>query len=226
MNKTFSIDLFDGHLILEDHGLKVLVDTGSPVTMGRDNHFEFMGQQHQCLTSIFGRGISDISSLMGYDIDVLMGMDLLERFYIKTDYQGKEITFSTDEIPFESICSVPIMRENGAAYVDLTVDGQTERFALDTGAKISYIDNSFTHGETIVDTKEDFHPLTGNYSTPIFAKEATIGGQTIPVKFGNLPPEIAIILQIAGIYGAIGFDLFNAFTVLMDFKNNVLSLTK
>jgi hypothetical protein len=27
-----------------------------------------------------------------------------------------------------------------------------------------------------------------------------------------------------GIYGAIGFDLFNAFTVLMNFKNNMLSL--
>ena len=39
MMKTFHIDLYDGHLIFEDNGLKVLVDTGCPVTIGKDTYF-------------------------------------------------------------------------------------------------------------------------------------------------------------------------------------------
>ena len=226
MIKTFKIDLFDGHLIFENDGQKVLVDTGSPATISKDSHFDFMEQQYSCHTNFLGKNIPDISSMMGYEIDVLMELDILGQYYIKTDYQRKEITFSTEEMPFEPVCIAPILRVSGAVCINLTVDGRNAKLALDTGAKISYIDKSFTNGKTVIETREDFHPLTGNYSTPIFAKEVTIGGQTIPVRFGNLPPEIAIILQIAGIYGAIGFDLFNAFTVLMDFKNNVLSLTK
>ena len=73
MTETYNIDLFDGHLIFANNGLKVLVDTGSPFSIGKDPHFEFMGQQYHC-----NEGISTISEMMGYDIDVLMGMDVLK----------------------------------------------------------------------------------------------------------------------------------------------------
>ena len=206
--KTFHIDLYDGHLIFEENGLKVLVDTGCPVTFG-----------------FGGKGIPEIAALMGYDIDVFMGMNLVEQFYVQTDYKKKEITFSTDVIPFEPICTVPIIRGRmGEVCIDLMVKGECVRLALDTGAKISYIDDAFTNGETIIETRDDFNPLIGKFSTPIYAMEASVGNQSLSVNFGKLPPVMAMPLKMMGIYGAIGFDLFNAFTVLMDFKKNMLLL--
>ena len=99
-----------------------------------------------------GKGIPEIAALMGYDIDVFMGMNLVEQFYVQTDYKKKEITFSTDVIPFEPICTVPIIRGRmGEVCIDLMVKGECVRLALDTGAKISYIDDAFTNGETIID---------------------------------------------------------------------------
>ena len=34
MTKTFDINFYDGHLIINNNGQKILVDTGSPVTIG------------------------------------------------------------------------------------------------------------------------------------------------------------------------------------------------
>ena len=227
MMKTFHIDLYDGHLIFEDNGLKVLVDTGCPVTIGKDTYFDFMGKQYQCLSDFGGKGIPEISALMGYDIDVFMGMNLVEQFYVQTDYKKKEITFNTDVIPFEPICTVPIIRGRmGEVCIDLMVKGKCVRLALDTGAKISYIDESFTVGKPVIETREDFSPFIGNFETPIYLIDTSLGDQTFPVYFGNLPSQMASMLKMMGIYGAIGFDLFNAFTILLDFRNNELLLAE
>ena len=58
MNRTFNIDLYDGHLILIDDGLKVLVDTGSSVTIGDSNSFKFMEEEYKCETSFRGKVIN------------------------------------------------------------------------------------------------------------------------------------------------------------------------
>lgn len=225
MTKTFNIDLYDGHLLFEYNGMKVLVDTGCPVTIGKNTSFDFMDKSYQCLLDLGGKRISDLSALMEYDFDILMGMNIVKNYYILTEYKNKEITFSTDTIPFEPVCTVPIIRGRmGEVCIELTVKGEKVRLALDTGAKISYIDETFTNGETIIETRDDFNPMFGKFSTPIYAMEASVGNQTFPVNFGNLPPIMAMSLRMMGLSGAIGFDLFNAFKVLMDFKNNILLL--
>lgn len=223
MSKTFDIDIYDGHLIFIADGIKVLVDTGCPVTIGKGNSFMFMEEEHVCHTSFGGRAINSISQLMNYDIDVFMGMDIIERYYVKTDYRHKKVTFSVEPLPVEQMTSTPIIRGRmGEVCVNLTIKGNTIRMALDTGAKISYIDKSYTEGETQLANKDDFSPFIGHFQTPIYAMEASIGDSSFPVNFGVLPSKLAMPLQMMGIYGAIGFDLFNAFTVVMDFKNKML----
>ena len=226
MTESFNIELFHGHLVFEYNGLKVLVDTGSPITFGKDKEFEFMGKQCSCQTEFAGNAISDIASMMRYDVDVLMGLDLITQFRMKTDYQKKEITFSTEEIPFESQCSIPIILENGVVCVNLDVEGQSVKLALDTGAWISYIDKKFTEGKPVGETKEDFSPLIGRFCTPIYSMQVSAGNHTFPVNFGNLPIPMIAMLKLMGIYGVIGFDLFNAFTVVFDFENQQLLLNK
>jgi hypothetical protein len=223
--KTFKIDMFDDHLIFEYNGQKVLVDTGCPITICRQNTFDFMGKVYTCHTSFAGRDLESISQLMNYDIDVFMGMDIIENFYVLTDYKNQQVTFSKKPIPFEPSASIPIIRGlMGEVFVNLTIKGKIAKLALDTGAKISYIDDSFTKEETAKGTKNDFSPLIGHFQTHIFELESTLGEQAFPVNFGNLPQTLAMPLKLMGIAGAIGFDLFNTYTVLMDFKSNTLSI--
>ena len=224
MTRTFDINLYDGHLIINDNDQKILVDTGSPVTIGRSDHFMFMDQEYNCTTALMGHDISSISEMMGYDIDVLMGMDVIGKYEMLTDYKSAKVTFSFEEIPFEPICTAPIIREMGLVFVYLRVKGNDAKLALDTGAKISYIDKSYTLDETEFEVRADFNPAIGKFETPIYAMEASVDGRSFPVNFGNLPSLFAMSLQMVGIEGAIGYDLFSAFKVLLDFKNNKMLL--
>jgi hypothetical protein len=217
MTKTFAIDTFDGHIILLDNNQKILLDTGCPATIGRQNTLEFMGRQHQCKTSVAGIGIDNISRLMNYNVDALMGMDLIKQYYLKIEYNNKSVTFSEDEIPFSPICSTPIINEMGAISIALSVKGDNVRLALDTGAKISYIGKTFTQNEAATDTKSDFNPMIGNFETPIYNLNASIEGIVFPVKFGNLPGMYAMQMKMMGLDGAIGYDLFIAHNVYLDF---------
>ena len=159
MTKTFEINLYDGHLIFNNNGQKVLVDTGSPVTISRSNHFVFMDQEYKCTTSLMGHDISSISKMMGYDIDVLMGLDVIGDYKMLTDYKSAKVTFSSEDIPFEPICTTPIIQEMGAICVILRVKGEDVRLFLDTGAKISYIAETYTSDETAIEVLEDFYPM-------------------------------------------------------------------
>ena len=223
MSKTFDIDMYDGHLIFIVDGMKVLVDTGSPVTIGGRNPFKFMEEEYGCHATFMGKDINGISQLMNYDIDVLMGMDIIERYYVQTDYKHRQITFSKEPLPVEQMSSTSLIRGHmGEVCINLTVKDNTIKLALDTGAKISYIDNSYTEEENWIGIKDDFNPMIGHFKTPIYAMEVSIGDIHFPVNFGVLPPLLGMPLQMMGIYGVIGFDLFNAFTVVMDFIENKL----
>ena len=223
MKKTFNIDLYDGHLILIADGMKILVDTGCPVTIGKERTFMFMEKMYFCRTSFGGRDINSISQLMAYDIDVLLGMDIIAKYYIQTDYKHKQTTFSVEPLPIAHMSSIPIIRgQMGEVCVNLTIKENNVKLALDTGARISYIANSYTEGDFQIGVKDDFNPMIGYFETPIFAMEASICDNSFTVNFGVLPPKLAMPLQMMGIYGAIGYDLFNAFTVVMDFNDNKL----
>ena len=224
MSKTFDINFYDGHLIINNDGQKVLVDTGSPVTIGSSDHFVFMDQEYECITSLMGKDISSISEMMGSDIDVLMGMDVIGKYDMLTDYKSKKVTFSSEEIPFEPICTIPIAQTEGVFFVILKVKGEDVRLFLDTGAKISYIAEAYTSDETAIEVLEDFYPVIGKFKTPIYAMEASIDGQSFPVKFGTLPTLIAMSLQMMGNEGIIGYDLFSKYKVLLDFQNNQMFL--
>ena len=226
MNSTFDIELFDGHLIIEVDGMKVLVDTGSPATISKQSTLGFMGVEYPCQSAFGGLDTAGLSQLLHYDIDALMGLDILGNYYVMTDYRQRKITFSTEPIPFEAEHSLPFNRGmmDEMLIVAVTVKGQTLLMPLDTGAKISYIDESLTEGETMLEMRDDFYPMIGAFQTPVYQMDATVAGSTFPVTFGVLPKMLSMALGLANLKGILGFDLFNNHQVLLDFPHNTLHL--
>ena len=223
MKKAFSINLFDGHLIVNENGKEILVDTGSPFSLSREKEFLFMENQRHVATNVGGQSVEEIGQLLGYPIDVLLGMDIISKLYAFVDYKQKQVVFSDEEFLLDGFSEL-IMEKSvlGAMCVPLIVDGQIMTFALDTGAKISYVDEFCTSSETPVEECDDFNPLVGHFNTPIYNMQAMIGDTSFPVRFGTLPQSLSIPLKMMGLDGVIGYDLFVAFTVVMDFKRNAL----
>lgn len=224
MNREYKIDLYDGHLIIHDGGKTLLIDTGSPISLTNMDSFEFMGRQFKGNQSIGGKGIADVCTQLGREIDVLAGLDVISHFTFIIDYRNQTLQASDDESAAVQGCKIPL-NNMGAITVLMSVDGSQYNFALDTGAKISYIRRSATSNDQPVEQRNDFNPLLGYFTTPIFAKQATIGDLTFDCKFGNLPQMAEMALSMASIDGVIGFDLFDSFTVALDLRHAAMYLT-
>lgn len=217
MKKAFVINHFDNHLIIEENGKKLLIDTGSPVSIVEDD--VMLCGQH--ITSAFNLvSIDHLSELLGMHVDALVGNDILSRFLVMIDYCGHSITFSDEPLALDGAESIPLETFMGYLKINMSVLGEENAFFLDTGAKISYLDSGKTKGLSPECEGTDFYIGIGKFTTPIFNLDATIGAYTFNTQFGNLPELLnSTLIGVTGVSGIIGYDLFAQFKILLDYQN-------
>lgn len=224
MKQTFPINLVDSHLLISDNGNTILVDTGSPMTVHKAQSLHFLGREFKTHTSILGSKVSDLSKLAGIEFSTLLGMDILTQYKVVFDYENRQLTFlSPDEAGIEGT-EIPLLNLMGAVGVKVGIAGQEYVMAVDTGAPLSYISESVTSDMQPVGEKEDFHPMAGRYTTPVYEAESEVAGRTFTVSYGNLPALLALPLQVGSIDGVIGYDFFKSFKVMFDFRSGVATI--
>lgn len=221
MKKTFKINNYDNHLIIEDNGNTLLIDTGSPFSIF-DKSLDFCG--HQFNPGSIRFNAPDISGLVGIDIDALVGYDILKHFNLLIDYRGGSITFSDEKMQLPGATTIPFTAGFGIPKITMNLLGKPLSCFLDSGAKISYVTAKSTQGLTPECSDSDFYLGFGRFDTPIFPIETSVGGQSFTVRYGNLPPVLEVsLLKLLNADIIVGFDFFNRFTVLIDYGNNTLS---
>ena len=225
MKRTFDINLVDGHLLISDNGNTILVDTGSPVTVHQEDTLSFLGREFPVHTSIMGDRVESLCKLSGIEFTTLLGMDILSQYRVVFDYENRELTFLTDEEAGMEGTTVPLVNVmGGVKAICLEINGQPLKMAIDTGAPLSYVDRIVTDDFESIGEKEDFHPMAGRYTTPIFKLEAEFCGKRFTGTYGNLPTMMGLSLKLGGLDGVVGYDFFKSFKVLFDFRNSVVVL--
>ena len=224
MKNTYTINNFDKHLIIEDNGKTILVDTGSPFSIFDDATLEFCGRQFPQGQHIYTA--DTISNLLGMHVDALVGNDILQHFNVLIDYAGGSITIADEDLELPGAVALPFELSFGVPKIAMTLQGEEKRFFLDTGAKISYVSSRMTAGLESVETATDFYVTIGNFDTPIYNMEASVAGQAFNVRVGNLPSLLEIsLIGLSGTAGVIGYDFFNRFKVLFNYTNRTLHLS-
>lgn len=224
MNK-FQIRLFKGHPIINDGENIILIDTGAPSTIHASSALIFCSDNYKCSTNYMGLTVSSISEMLGTEITTLLGSDVLSNFKILFDYKNDIIVFNKEEIALNGN-EIEISNFMGIPIIELSIDNQILKFFLDTGAKLSYLSESFTNHYLSVGTDEDFYPGVGIFKTECFDITTSFGDTNFIVKYGNLPALLQMTLMLGGTDGIIGFDFFNNFKVVLDLKNNKLKYAK
>lgn len=223
MKKTYTINNYDNHLIIEDNGKTFLIDTGSPFSIFDGTSLDFCGRQFpKGMTMV---SIEAVSDLLGMNIDALVGNDVLRQYAVLVDYNGGTITFSDEGISLPGGQAIALGNNFGIPKVTMQLRGQEGTFFLDTGAKISYVKSSTLDGLTPDDHATDFYVGYGNFETPIYHVPTSIGSHEFTVQYGTLPRILELsLIGLAGTTGVVGYDFFNNFTVLLDYKNDTLWL--
>lgn len=221
----FGLMPFGGYLIFEEAGRVFLMDTGSPLTLCRQATFEFLGREYRKPESIAGYDVGNISRLLGRDIDVLLGLDLLSEYVVEVDYANLKIAFGQASSEIDYPINLRLSKVMSYLTFPLTLSGNTLQIIFDTGASISYLDSSLTGSHNPSGEKEDFHPLVGRFVTPLY--DMHIGSPLdTEVQFGNLPKRIEMVLGLGGIKGIIGFDILKNFKTCIDLPSSTLRLIR
>ncbi|MDW7730387.1 MAG: hypothetical protein SCJ94_10345 [Bacillota bacterium] len=207
--ERYPLKVFDNHLLIYISGMQVLLDTGTPTSIGKVPLL-LLGSTHIPQHSFMGLNIDALSKCLGHQIDYVLGSDLLKKFHLIVDYDKRIATFSDSpqNIPgrpfsVETMLNVPV--------ITITIANQNARMFFDTGAKISYLKKSFTSGLPCTGIAEDFYPGIGQFQTNLSKAALTIMGENIELNCGNLPPLMEMSLVVANCAGIIGNDIFQYF---------------
>ncbi len=207
--ETYPLSIIDNHLIVDITGRQVLLDTGTPASIGR-GPLSLLGSTYSLQKSFMGLGIDAIAKYIGCPLDCIMGTDILKGLHFTIDYAQRFVTFSAQPVPARGK-PCPLETVLGVPIIPVSVGHQEVKMFLDTGAKLSYLNKSLTAGSPSMGTANDFYPGIGRFQTATYKTIVTVMGETIELKCGNLPPLLEITLTMAGCAGIIGNDIFSYF---------------
>lgn len=219
----FRMDLVNGHLIFYLEDKKFLLDSSSPLSVGKAPSLFFMDRIHRLESSSQGEDMAAFENRVGVELDGVMGMDILGQFHVKLDLPANLVQFRSQpepnplqKIQFEMLTGVPIILCN--------IKGEAVRALLDSGSKLSYIDQRLVSGKKPVSHEMGFCPGTGEFETDVYNIPVEVAGNAFNLRCGVLPGSLAKTLSVTGASGIIGSQLLQHCVLWLDFPGQNLSL--
>ena len=218
--------LATNHIVADIAGIKVLLDTGSPETLGTVSQVTLAGRSFPVNQNVPSALVAQLRQEVGTHVDVLLGCDVMENFDIAIDPDAATVTFLTDRLPTPATAIQ--LRSTGVPFPVMSVclAGNVGQAVFDSGAHISYVDRKRVGSAKPVETVQDFHISLGNFTTPIYELPLCLGKESMPFRFGVLP-EGCWLAQALTMYHAdaiVGSDLLRTHAVTFSLRNGWLEL--
>ena len=222
--EKFELELIDGHLLIRVDGKRALIDTGSPVSLGFVSEFDFLGKSWPLQSSMAGVSFDEICGLLGFQVDVLIGMDLLVNYHMVIRSRLREITFSSTT-PAVDGASTELDYCMSVPVVPVEINGQSRKAFFDTGAKLCYFDEDAVGAFSVERTVADFYPGFGAFETPVRNVPITVSGRIFVQETGTLPELLqASLLMTGGVEGIVGTPLLGHCDACLSFPENRMTL--
>jgi hypothetical protein len=218
--------MVDGHIIVTSEDGKIcLIDTGAPYSVGNAEVVMFAGGRHPLKPDFLGKAADELPGPIGVRIDVLIGVDILNRYDMLIDPVRKVLVFSDEELAVEGE-ALPIEQAMGVPIVTADVGGTRLQMFFDTGAKISYVDEKTANAYPRAGTAQDFYVTIGPFQTSIHRIPMLLGSLTIDLECGTLPQSLQLSLAAAGAEGIVGNAILDYFMVFYMPRRKMLILMR
>ncbi len=218
------------HPVITVNGCRICLDTGSPFTfkhpLGPDS-LRIFGQESRLPEIPASRSQMEAGSeMLGFHFDVLLGMDVMAPLAWRLDWAAGTAEAAPTLPNEENTTWLPMPPSLGMAMScpSCRVNEGQEVALFDTGAQLSYRLGTIPGTAREAGEAQDFNPQLGFFETTVWEDDLTIGGHTIPVRFGQLPRMGAVMLEAMGVSWLLGSDLLRAFRVTLDFPGRRLGL--
>ncbi len=194
----------EGVLVFDIEGRQVIMDTGSPATIGTDvNLCDRTAKASSLLLSMVGE------RFLPEWADGLLGLDFINTFTTTVDAETMTVTFDEgDVVPAGTAVDLLPAFYQGAPFIPVELGGRSLRAFVDTGSTISYIDGELLANGPPVGEWSDSHPLVGAFQTPVHRLPVTIGGtESMDLEFGEIPDLLGLGIQAMGADILVGSEL-------------------
>jgi len=216
--QCYELQPFDNHAVALIDGKRILLDSGSPVSIG-DGKLEIAGNLFTLGTQM-GITSGKLSRSMNTQVDALIGCDILSQFAISIDWWQSSVTFSPrgtslpgGPLPMNLIMGAPVLNFGWA--------GGITRGLFDTGAKLCYMPRTGPAQMPPVYHVQDFHPMIGPFETDVYEVRIEIAGHSFVANCGVLPDSLASLLRgVTTLEWIIGTDLLRAGSIGLDLSHN------
>lgn len=196
-------------------GKRVIIDTGSPFSMGRIPKIEISNTTFDLKSFMpnYGRHIPE-------DVVAALGNDFLNNYDIKIDLQTNNVEIlqsDNEELKYNLdvgfVTSIP--RVAPYPYVTLTIENHfNKKLLFDTGAHIYYLKESLIENKEVIGRVKDFSPDVEEFETNIYMFDVEYQNKKEKVQFGSLPKEYEKKFILLGQSGIIGVNAFPGNTLL------------
>jgi hypothetical protein len=220
---NYHYEMKDGHIIFETDGREIMLDTGAPTSIGK-NEINFEGDTYVLQDNYLGVSLETISEWSGLEFDVLMGMDIIGGKDLLIDPANNSLVFedrlegSGHLLELKTLMGIPM--------IEIEIAGETVELVLDTGAATSYLDPDLLEGLDSVDEREDYYPLIGRFNTPIYQLDVSLDEESIDLEFGRLPDLLQMTLMLTGCRGILGTQILQHFGYILSIPRGEVCLNK
>lgn len=203
---SYPLEFTAGHLFIELGGRRWLIDTGSPQSFGAAPNVHLAGHSFPVTEEYGGLTSERLSALVGVECHGLLGVDVLDHLDLvfrvgegKVEVSGEDLALAGVELPLTEFLGIPVLKVN-------VRDQQVPCF-FDTGAQISYLQESLRTGFPDAGVFDDFLPGFGEFTTSTRLIRLTIGGLPQTIRAGTPPRPLAATLMMAGVQGVVGNEI-------------------
>ncbi len=232
--QKFKLENANGYVVFKANGKNVLVDTGSPITFAakKGECVEICGEKCEpsvgvlagiAQTSGMVPDFSKLTKLMGKEISLLLGNDVLSKYKILIDVPKGEIAFDTEDIAFDG-SEIKLEHTNGYILVRMNVNGRKSKVILDTGVLMSYLSNYYLKGCFVTSTFDDYSPIYGRIHSDVFLVPVIFGGKKFDLDCGKMPESLLFQASVVNAGGVIGCRVIRDRRMLVDIGNGVVKI--
>ena len=220
MSKSIEVKVCEGTLCADFNEGRLIIDTGSPVSLGPDIAVRVLGSVVQLNSSFGSYAWAEIQDSLPFDAVGLIGIDAFSDATLGFDIANQTVVRLESSI--EGVQSSFVM---GSPVIDCQIGEDKMRCVLDTGAGLSYLKRHEVAGlGQPLGNQHDFHPMLGSFEVETVACPIVVGGQSLTETFGLATEQLGRLMDAAGIDAILGTSFFGKSVVEIDFKNEVIGI--
>ncbi len=219
-NFTYPLDTRNDLVIALVGDKRVLIDTGSPQSFGKQAPINFLGEEvTPDGSAMMGMAsIESVNEFLENPVDALFGGDMIGDHPFRIDFTNKTITFLAEGYSEEGGAVVPLNVTMGGLVFNMGLNGREVSAVLDTGAHYSYLTENQPETAGFTREIEDFTPMTGRFTSRMGEVPVVLAGKELVFEFGILSGMLGGLLSMLGASGVVGAALLKKFVVLVDYK--------